>query len=189
MTPEKTHTNQKKILLYELQNIIKQLYPKASTKNPYRTYLENYYQDLSIHEQLLFKNILASITLLNQKERQQDGNAYLSSYSDILTTIELFSNHNINTKFIEIYHNLEKTFKTKPFTKLEAGRMLKRSQSSIRRYFTILKDLQLLKKTNQQQGSKHLYQLTTLTETTPHYQEAIKDYTDYQGYIDLQYRT
>ena len=48
---EKIDTQEKK-LLYQLESIVKTLYPNHKTINPYDQYLEAYYKDLEIEDVL-----------------------------------------------------------------------------------------------------------------------------------------
>lgn len=188
MNVQKTHTHPKKLLLYELQHIVKALYPRMQTQNPYEDYLQSYYQALEIKDTLLFKNILSCITILNHKERVLEKSYYMSSFSDVLMAIELFSDYHIGSRIIQTYHSLKDTFNDDPFTKLDAIRLLKRSATSMRRDFIIFTDLQLIEKLDQKQGPKALYRLTTHRQT-PHYQQAISQWHDHNGWVDLQHRT
>jgi len=184
MNTKKTYTDTKN-LLYQLESLIKSLYPNYSTTNPYDDYLKEYYKELNIEDLLLFKRLLKSITILNHKERPQDARRYISSYGDVLTTIELISQHTINDKLLRSYTDLKYIFADRPFTKLQAGRVLRKSNTTIRRILKLLQYLKLAEKTNITQGKKHTYRLLS-------YQLASEDYiedSDYKGYTDLQYRT
>ena len=158
MQAEKTHTDTKKIL-YQLESIIKTLYPNRHTTNPYESYLESYYQELNIEDVLLFKRLLKSITLMNHKERPQDNKRYVSSYGDVLTTIELISRHTINDTLLRNYVQLKEIFSDRLFTKLQAMRVLRKSESSVERYIKLWEHLKLIKKSDITQGKKHMYEL------------------------------
>jgi hypothetical protein len=192
MKPEKTHTEPKKSgesphtnysknLLYQLESIVKTLYPNHKTTNPYEAYLEVYYNELNIEDVLLFKRLLKSITVLNHKERVQSNKRYISSYGDVLTTIELLSKHTISDIILSSYVQLKEVFRDHPFTKLQAARVLRKSLRSIDRYLQLWTHLQLIEKTNIKHGSKHTYKLLG-------YQQAIYE-EENQGFIDLEYRT
>jgi len=146
-------------LLYQLEGIVKQLYPTHKTVNPYKHYLESYYQDLAIEELLLFNRLLHSITVLNHKERIQEGIVYNSTYSDVLTTIELLSMHNINDVVLKSYVLLKEIYSDHPFTQLQAMRVLRKSQTTIKRYISLWTHLKLVEKTSIKKGSKHTYRL------------------------------
>lgn len=180
MKPEKTHTETKKIL-YQLESIIKTLYPHHKTTNPYNAYLESYYAGLNIEDELLFKRLLKSITILNHKERPQDGKRYISSYGDVLTTIELVSQYTINDKLLNSYVQLKEVFLEGHFTKLQASRVLRKSMRHVERLLQLLHHLKLVEKTGIKQGQKHTYRL--LGYQTDHYT------SEAEGHIDLEYRT
>ena len=158
MNPQKTHTDNKN-LLYQLESLIKTLYPKHQTTNPYEQYLETYYQDLNIEDVLLFKRLLKSITILNHKERPQDSKRYISSYGDVLTAIELMGRYTINDKLLHNYTELKYVFTDRPFTKLQASRVLRKSVRYVERLLRLLKHLKLAEKTNIKQAQKHTYRL------------------------------
>ena len=185
MNPQKTHTQEKnKHLLYQLESLIKTLYPKHNTTNPYESYLEDYYNELNIEDLLLFKRLLKSITILNHKERPQDTQKYISSYGDVLTAIELMSQYTINDKLLKSYTELKYIFQDRPFTQLQACRVLRVSQTTVRRLLKLLKHLKLAETTNIRQGKKYTYRLLSYQKV-----EDYNDYSDYQGYINLEERT
>jgi len=157
MEIEKKGTQDKKKLLYQLESIVTHLYPNHTVSNPYESYLESYYQELNIEDVLLFKRLLKSITILNHKERIQEGKRYASSYGDILLVIELMSNHMINDVVLRSYVQIKDIFMERPFTILQAQRILRKSYSTIKRYLKIWTDLKLILKKEQRQGKKHTY--------------------------------
>lgn len=180
MKAKKTHTDLKKIedlpqsnyskeLLYQLESIVKTIYPKYKTTNPYEDFLQVYYQDLNIEDVLLFKRLLKSVTLMNHKERIQENRTYISSYGDVLTAIELLSQHTINDIVLRSYVQLKEVFRENVFTKLQASRVLRKSMRSITRYLKLLEDLNLVQKTNILQGKKHTYKLLGYHLTTEEY--------------------
>lgn len=188
MNPEKTHTDTKN-LLYQLESLIKTLYPNLQTTNPYHQYLQDYYQDLNIEDVLLFKRLLKSITLMNHKERPQDGKRYISSYGDVLTTIELISRHTINDTLLRGYVQLKDIFGNRPFTKLQATRVLRKSKTTLRRYINLWMHLRLIKKSDIKQGRKHMYELLGYQNPNTIYQDMQHEFKDCQGFNDLEHRT
>lgn len=177
MKPEKTHTpikksgelpqkNYSKDLLYQLEGIVKTIYPNHKTMNPYEDFLQVYYQDLNIEDVLLFKRLLKSVTLMNHKERTQQNRKYISSYGDVLTTIELVSQHTINDVVLHSYVQLKDVFRDNIFTKLQASRVLRKAIRTVERYLQLLIHLNLAEKTNILQGKKHTYKLLGYNLTT-----------------------
>jgi len=162
---EKTPSEEKKVLLYQLEGIIKTLYPNRNTSNPYENYLQDYYKELNIEDVLLFKRLLKSVTIMNHKERPQDNRRYVSSYADVLTTIELISRYTINDTLLRSYVQLKEVFTDHPFTKLQAMRVLRKSEGSVERYIKLWQHLRLIKKSNITQGRKHMYELLGYTIT------------------------
>lgn len=189
MKSEKTHTQEKKALLYQLEGIVKTFYPSYQTTNPYDIYLKFYYEELVIEDVLLFKRLLKSITLINHKERPKEGNRYISSYGDVLMTIELISQYTVNNRLMNYYVQLKEVFTDRPFTKLQASRVLRKSIRSVERSLKLWKHLKLVKKSNITQGKKHMYELIGYESTSESYDTMFEDYEDYKGYIDLSDRT
>ena len=179
----------KKNLLYQLESLIKSLYPSYHTTNPYEQYLESYYQELVIEDVLLFKRLLKSITLLNHKERPQEGRRYISSYGDVLTAIELMSNYTINDTLMNSYVQLKAIFTVHPFTKLQASRVLRKSTRSVERYLKLWEHLKLAKKCPIKQQSKHMYELIGYQSPNAMYEAMQQEYQDFKGYINLDLRT
>jgi hypothetical protein len=192
MNPEKTHTAKNKNLLYQLESLIKLLYPNHKTTNPYRDYLQTYYEELVIEDVLLFKRLLKSITIINHKERPQENRRYISSYGDVLTTIELMSQHTLNDVLMSSYVQLKDIFKEHPFTKLQASRVIRKSIRSVERSLELWQHLKLVKKSQVKQGNKHMYELLNYKNPqneTGIYNEMMEEFNDYKGFTNLQERT
>ena len=197
MKQEKIHTEVKKVenktknknILYQLESLIKTLYPNYRTVNPYDGYLQEYYKDLNIEDLLLFKRLLKSITLLNHKERTQDSRRYVSSYGDVLTAIELMSQYTINDKLLKSYTDLKYIFADRPFTKLQAARVLRKSMRYVERLLPILYHLHLAEKTQIKQGHKHTYRLLGYQSPEISQEELFESDHNPVEYIDLEYRT
>ena len=197
MKSKKTHTEVKntclernrKEVLYQLESLIKTLYPTYRTINPYEKYLEEYYKDLNIEDLLLFKRLLKSITLLNHKERTQDSRKYVSSYGDVLTAIELMSQYTINDKLLKSYTDLKYIFADRPFTKLQAARVLRKSMRYVERLLPLLYHLHLAEKTQIKQGHKHTYRLLGYQSPEISQEELFESDHNPVEYIDLEYRT
>ncbi len=175
----------KKNLLYQLESVVKSLYPKHNTTNPYEQYLQMYYEELVIEDVLLFKRLLKSITLMNHKERPQEARRYISSYGDVLTAIELMSHYTINDTLMRSYVQLKEIFTDSPFTKLQASRVLRKSIGSVERYIRLWQHLQLIEKSNIKQGSKHQYKLKGYQSPNTMYDQALEDFVDYRGFVEF----
>ncbi len=172
---EKIDTQEKK-LLYQLESIVKTLYPNHKTINPYDQYLEAYYNELEIEDVLLFKRLLKSLTIINHKERLLETSKYVSTYADVLTTMELLSRYRINDVVLRAYVSLKSIFKENTFTKLQASRVLRKSVRSVERYLDLWEHLNLVKRTNLREGSKRLYQLMSYESPNPIYEEMQEEY-------------
>ncbi len=195
MKPQKTHT-EVKILLYELQNIVKKLYPNKTTINPYKENIQDYLEQLPITEQLLFNNLLHTITLINQNGRLKEKQTIISSQTDIINTMQLLQNETlpINQNAIESYHKLYERYKNRSITLLDAQVVLHKSQTTIKRYFKALQKLQLVEKAESKQGLKHQYKLLKKPVQKEEnnqsiYDQVFEQWKDYKGFTDLQTRT
>jgi len=190
MNTQKTHTEVKKELLYQLESIVKTLYPKEKTMNPYESYLAAYYEELNIEDVLLFKRLLKSVTLMNHKERVLEGKYYVSSYGDVLITIELISRHTINDTVMRYFVQLKDVFRNHPFTVLQAQRVLRKSYTSVRRYLKIWNELKLIRKSSLVHGKKYMYELDEKESVLDNfYEEAMDDFKENKGYVNLEQRT
>lgn len=145
--------------LHQLESLVKTLYPDYHIYNPYDTYLKDYLDELDISDVLLFKRLLRAITIMSHKERPLDGRRYICSYGDVLTTMELMGRHKIDDKMLHSYTELKYVFQDRPFTKLQASRVLRKSVRYVERLLGLLKPLMLAEKTHIKQGAKHTYRL------------------------------
>ena len=185
-----------KNLLYELYSIVKKLYPYRKTTNPYEEQIADYLTELSITEQLLFEHILHSLTIINQKGRLKEKQTVISSQTDVLNALELVLEPQRilpNQKALESYDLLYKKYQNNPITLLDAQVVLRKSQTSIKRYFKSLEKLQLLESLSQRRGSKYQYRLLQKTDNKQVkqsiYEQAFEEWEDYQGFVDIQIRT
>ena len=72
---ESENSNRSKILLYHWVGIIKELYPNKKTQNPYSTDLSH----LEVTDQLLLKDVLHCITLINGSSRVNERQELIST--------------------------------------------------------------------------------------------------------------
>ena len=197
MKPKKTHTAEKKVLLYELQQITKALYPTIKTVNPYQEQIQDYLKELPIKEQLLYNEIVHSLTLLNKQSRINEHQKIITSKTDILNAMQLLDLEQLpkQNQSLEAHEKLYKKYRNKPFIKLDAQVYLRKSKTTIRRYFIDLKQLELLEKTNQKKQFRDLYQVKKKPiiyqekETKSIFEQAHQEWEDYQGWTDLTHRT
>jgi predicted transcriptional regulator len=187
----------KKVLLYELNSIVKKLYPNKRTTNPYKEQITDYLQQLPITEQLLFESILHTLTIINQKGRIKEKHTIISSRNDVLNALELIQEQQRilpNKKSLECYELLYKKYQNNPVTLLDAQVILRKSQSSIKRYFKALEKLDLVELVKEKRGHKYQYRLlekmdTHTTKEPSIYDQAFEEFKDYSGFTNLQQRT
>ena len=98
------------------------------------------------------------------------------------------SQYTINDKLLKSYTDLKDIFLDRPFTKLQAARVLRKSIRYIERLLPLLYHLQLAEKTQIKQGQKHTYRLLSY-QPVESYQTAFGEFKDYPEFIDLQHRT
>lgn len=195
MNTQKTST-ERKILLYELQHILEELYPKKTTINPYQIETQHYLEALALSEKLLFNHLLHCVTLLNQHGRSKEKQTIISSQTDIVNTMRLLQSEQLpfNEKALASYDTLYERYQENPITLLDAQIVLRKSQSSIKRYFVVLQKLGLLENKKETKGKKYQYQLlkkdaVNYEEAQSVYEQAFEEWEDYTGFIDLQTRT
>ncbi|MBF6653942.1 hypothetical protein C3B47_13845 [Flavobacterium columnare] len=190
MKSKKTHTD-KKIILYQLTQLVEALYPNRKSTNPYFEQFNEQLQGLEIEEQLLYHKLLHCFTLLNKQTRMyENSHTVMTSKEDIINVFYFFTNdYQVNAqKLYEFYNDVEKVFKKKPFTKLEAQVKLRTNKRFVERCLSQLQIYGLVKCTQWQSGQKNQYQLLEKTlkpsqiENQDLFKEAFEEWEDFRGF-------
>jgi hypothetical protein len=186
---------EKKLLLYELVQIVEALFPNKKSENPYFETTQKNIQSLDLEEQLLFHKLLHSLTILNKQSRVNPTRyIFETSREDVINILHLFKGELAENprKVFAFYYELQQKFKTQSFTKLEAQVLLRTSRRSVERCFYQLIAYDLLEVTGKHFGSKNLYQIKEnpkveiqSLEQENIFEEAFKEWEDFKGFVEL----
>jgi len=128
------HQDQKRLFLYQLIRLVKEICPNKTTQNPFESELEKL-DFLTIEEHLLIKDTLHSLTLINSNSRTNEEGVLISTQSDFLNALHLVIPNDLrmDIKVGEFHYQLLKEFKNQPFTYLEAMVKLRITKSTLKR--------------------------------------------------------
>jgi hypothetical protein len=186
---------EKKLLLYELVQIVEALFPNKKSENPYFETTQKNIQSLDLEEQLLFHKLLHSLTLLNKQSRVNPTRyIFETSREDVINILHIFKGELAENprKVFAFYYELQQKFKTQPFTKLEAQVLLRTPKRTIERHLYQLMAYDLIEFTGKHFGSKNLYQIKENPkgdienlEQENIFEEAFKEWEDFQGFVEF----
>jgi hypothetical protein len=186
---------EKKLLLYELVQIVEALFPNKKSENPYFETTQKNIQSLDLEEQLLFHKLLHSLTLLNKQSRVNPTRyIFETSREDVINILHLFKGELAENprKVFAFYHELQEKFKNQSFTKLEAQVLLRTPKRTVERHLYQLIAYDLVEVTGKGFGSKNLYQIKKNPkleienlEQENIFEEAFKEWEDFQGFVEL----
>ncbi|MFY0602268.1 MAG: hypothetical protein JXR03_21525 [Cyclobacteriaceae bacterium] len=185
------HQTEKQLLLYRLTRIIKALYPHKQTQNPYKPEHLELTKYLDLETQLLFVDVLHSLTLLNNHSRMNTEGQLISTQIDYLNALQLVlpKELQLTAKTLEIHTELSNIFKQNPFTYVSACSILKLSHSTMKRLTRPLLIHGLLRKHLEKGGKKTLLQVveTNQEPDTSHdlFAEGQGDWAGFQGFVEL----
>jgi hypothetical protein len=196
MNPKKTHTN-KKILLYELVQIVAELFPHKQSENPYFDITQKQTKDLDLEEQLLFHKVLHSLTILNKQSRiNQSKRTFETAREDVINVLHLFKTElSENPRNVLLFYDkLKEKFTNQTFTKLDVQVLLKVPKRSVERYLYHLITYDLVEITSQHFGSKNQYLIkekakneieNVATIEDDIFEEANREWEDFKGFVEL----
>jgi hypothetical protein len=196
MKNEKTQL-EKKLLLYELVQIVEALFPNKKSENPYFETAQKQTQNLNLEEQLLFHKLLHSLTILNKQSRiNPTRQTFETSREDIVNVLHIFKGELAENprKVFAFYYQLETKFKTQGFTKLEAQLLLRTSRRSVERclYQLMAYDLITVAGKEKHFGNKNLYQIKEHPkmdienlEEENIFEEAFREWEDFKGFVEF----
>jgi hypothetical protein len=203
---QKKETNEtKELLLYQWVRIVKEIFPRTRIENPYQSELASLSEKLDITERFLLEDLLEAITLMNKSSRENEQGELITSKEDLLNAIQLITpkGKRITSKSLDILGRLETVFEGESFTYHQALTALKVSHSTIKRQLApLIKNGDIIRLKDQKQGfnnNRALLQLVLSKESLIHqeeeieeenmFSEAMGEWTEFQGFVDLQYRT
>jgi len=179
----------RRLLLYRIVRLIKELYPNTSTQNPYQEHQAQILAYLDTEEQLLFSDLLHTITLLNGQGRLNDHNEMISSREDLLTTFQLIlpKELQLTPKILEAHEQLLKVYQSNPFTYIEACARLRTSKSTLKRLLKPLLLYGLIIKQKDDNSTRTQFQAIAIHQkTTPTiFDEAHEEWEDYKGFVEF----
>jgi hypothetical protein len=194
MKNQKTET-EKKLLLYELVQIVEALFPNKKSENPYFETTQKNIQSLDLEEQLLFHKLLHSLTLLNKQSRVNPTRyIFETSREDVINILHLFKGELAENprKVFAFYHELQQKFKTQSFTKLEVQVLLKMPKRTVERHLYQLIAYDLITVVGKHFGSKNLYQIKEnpkldieKLEEENIFEEANQEWEDFKGFVEF----
>ena len=189
--------SEKKLLLYELVQIVEALFPNKKSENPYFDITQKQTKDLDLEEQLLFHKVLHSLTILNKQSRiNPNKKTFETAREDVINVLHLFKTElSENPRNVLLFYDkLKEKFKNETFTKLDVQVLLKVPKRSVERYLYHLITYDLVEITSQHFGSKNQYQikekpkneslnLEKLEEDI--FAEAFQEWEDFKGFVEF----
>jgi hypothetical protein len=194
---QKENPENKELLLYQWVRIVREIFPRTRTENPYQNELKALSQKLELTETMLLEDLIHTITLTNKNSRENDQGELITTREDLLNAVQLITpkSKRMTPKSVEILERLKAVFKDEPFTWLQATIALKTSESSIKRNLAPLLVNGHIIKLAEKRRKKKLLQIAQPEELLQNpkeenmFLEAMGDWTEFQGFVDLQYRT
>jgi len=195
---QKENPENKELLLYQWVRIVREIFPRTRTENPYQNELKALSQRLELTETILLEDLIHTITLTNKNSRENERGELITTREDLLNAVQLITpkSKRMTPKSVEILERLKAVFQDEPFTWLQAIIALKTSESSIKRNLAPLLANGHIIKLAEKRRNKKLLQIAQPEEILQDpkeeenmFLEAMGDWTEFQGFIDLQYRT
>jgi hypothetical protein len=147
---------------------------------------------------MLLEDLIHTITLTNKNSRENEKGELLTTREDLLNAVQLImpKEKRIAPKHLETLARLRAVFKYEPFTWLQAIIALKTSRSTVKRNLVPLLTNGYIIKLEEKHRKKRLLQiaepealLQEKEEEESMFLEAMGDWSEFQGFVDLQYRT
>ena len=178
----------RKLLLYRLSRLVRALYPTAVTQNPYRDHSPTAYYSLDAEDQLLFEDLLHSITVLNGYGRLTGSHELVSTRSDFLSALQLVLPRELQLtpRMMDVHEQLQSVYGDQPFTYMEACSRLKLSRTSLKRLLKPLLFHRLMVKYKPQSGQVRLRVVATDRDYLPTIFDQIHEpWRDYQSFTEF----
>jgi hypothetical protein len=193
----KNQKTEKKLLLYELVQIVAELFPHKQSENPYFEITQKQTKEFDLEEQLLFHKVVHSLTILNKQSRiNPSKRTFETSREDVINVLHLFKTElSENPKNVLLFYDkLKEKFTNQTFTKLDVQVLLRVPKRSVERYLYHLITYDLVEITTQHFGSKNQYLIkekaeneiekrTTIEDDI--FEEANREWDDFKGFVDL----
>lgn len=130
--------SKKKLLLYQLIQTTKALYPNKLVRNPYLEELKSLSR-FDLEEELLLQEIISSLTLLNRKSRESEKGELTSTREDLLNGLVLVYpiEKELKIEHINNLDKLNKAYGEEVFNLYDAGIVLGKSRRTMQRLFNV----------------------------------------------------
>jgi len=185
------NTSQKRLFLYQWNRLVEEICPNKATQNPFYSELEKL-DFLTIEEQLLIKDTLHSLTLINSNSRTNEEGILISTQSDFLNALHLVipNDLRLDEKAIDVHLQLLKEFKNQPFTYLEAMVKLRITKSTLKRRLKPLLIRKLIVKLKETETKKAEFVARELPKNSIESQESIfetmlGEWKDFVGFVEF----
>ena len=183
--------DKKRLFLYQLIRLVKEICPNKITQNPFESELRKL-DFLTIEEQLLIKDTLHSLTLINSNSRINEEGILISTQSDFLNALHLVipNDLRLDIKVGEFHHQLLKEFKNQPFTYLEAMVKLRITKSTLKRRLKPLLIRNMVIKLEETETKKAEFIAQELPKTTIEPKEStfetmLGEWKDFVGFVEF----
>jgi hypothetical protein len=194
---QKANEESRELLLYQWVRIVREIFPRTRTENPYQNELKAITEKLELTETMLLEDLIHTITLTNKNSRENEKGELLTTREDLLNAVQLImpKEKRIAPKHLETLERLRVVFKYEPFTYQQAIIRLNTSRSSIKRNLIPLVANGHIIKLKEKYRKKRLLQIATPEEILQDekeenmFLEAMGEWSEFQGFVDLQYRT
>lgn len=184
-------SDQKRLILYQWIRLVKEICPNKATQNPFDSELEKL-DFLTIEEQLLVKNTLHSLTLINSNSRTNEEGMLISTQSDFMNALHLVipKDLKLDIRVGEFHHQLLQEFKQRPFTYLEAMVKLRITKSTLKRRLKPLLIRKLVIKLEETETKKAEFVVKELIQNQSESNESIFDtmqdeWKDFVGFVEF----
>jgi hypothetical protein len=175
-------------LLYHLARIVRELHPNQLSHNPYDIGMIKH--SMSVEDQLLFKDLLHAITLLNAPSRNTRKEAIISSPSDFINAMQLVIPKEllIDIKCINAHQKLLDSFGKNPFSYVDGARCLKMSRPSfIRRLRPLLLQGMIIKLEERKENKTYFQVIDAYPNNDAQelFEEMQGEWKDFLGFIEF----
>jgi len=181
----------KRNYLYQWIRLVKEICPNRITQNPFKEELQKL-NFLTIEEQLLIKDTLHSLTLINLNSRTNEEGVLISTQSDFLNALHLVipNDLRLDIRVGKFHHKLLQEFKQRPFTYLEAMVKLRITKSTLKRRLKPLLIRKLVIKRAETETKKAEFVAQELAQIQTETNESIFDtmqdeWKDFVGFVEF----
>ena len=176
----------RKVLLYRLVQLVRELFPQVHTHCPYALDVKG----IDPEDHLLFKALVHTLTVLNRSSRQTPCQRIVSTRSEVLNALQLVvcPQHRLTAQVLESYDALVARFGTAAFTYVQAASALSVSRRTAIRRLRVLEVYTLVQQQDRKTGPTW-WTLQPYPQTDPPgtsiFEHMQGEWKDYVGFIEL----